>query len=241
MTEETLDPVAIDVRPSLPAAYSHAVPGVPLKGAFAGLALMFFLSGISAPFSGSLAAQEVQERVGFFLGRTSSRQLWSGSIGTEAVEGVSMGVFVDVPTPIPTLSIRAEAGYAGRGTIVWDDEADPDRVSDAKVRSHYLSLPVHGKVALGFGPLSFFAFGGPTMDILLDSGCTTHFCQVIREERVAVFGVGGGFGIGIDLPGGYGGGVELRFTEGLSDAYVGARDTARNRSREILVRVARPL
>ena len=230
-----------EVGPSPTGAAPPGIVGSSFKGYGAILALVLCLSVLSAPVSEALSAQDTRQRVGVYLGRTYSRQLWSGSIGTEVVEGASAGVFVDVETPIPAISIRAEAGYAGRGTIVWDDQADPDRASEAKVRSHYLTLPVHGKATVGLGPLSLFAFGGPTMDILLDSGCTMQFCQVIREEKMAVFGVGGGVGVGIDLPGGLWGGIELRLTEGLSDAYVGARDAARNRSREILVRVARPL
>ncbi len=230
-----------EVGPSPSGGGTPVVAGLPFKGRGAALAIILCLSVLSAPSSGALSAQDSRQKVGMYLGRTSSRQLWSGSIGTDVVGGVSAGVFVDVETPIPAVSIRAEAGYAGRGTIVWDEQVDPDRASEARVRSHYLTLPVHGKAIVGLGPLSIFAFGGPTMDILLSSGCTTQFCQVIREEKVAVFGVGGGVGVGIDLPGGYWGCVELRHTEGLTDAYVGARDTARNRSREILVRVARPL
>jgi len=223
----------------------HPLPGVML-GLFPERTLVrptlaLCLLGLFFLEAPPLAAQEDRGTVGFFLGKTSSRQLWSGSIGSERIQGLSVGVFVDVQTPLPALSIRAEAGYAGRGTIVWDDLADPERTSEAKVRSHYLSLPVHGKAQFRFGPFSGYGFAGPTLEYLLSSGCSTQFCQVIQEENMIVLSVGGGFGIGLDLFGRYRAGIEVRFTEGLNDAYVGALDAARNRSTEILVRMGIPL
>jgi len=189
------------------------------------------------------AAPEVRDRgtLGVFLGRISSRQLWNNSFASDRLQGIGLGVYVDVRTPIPFLSIRAEAGYAGRGTLIWDEELDPERTEEATVRSHYLSLPVHGKVAVGVGPLSAHLFAGPTLDFLLSSSCSDLFCQVIREEKTVAFAVAAGAGVGLDLGGRFNLDLELRLTEGLSDAYLGTLNSARNRSVEMLVRVGKPL
>jgi hypothetical protein len=178
--------------------------------------------------------------LGIFLGQTSSRQLWSGPVASDGLSGWSGGVFIDAQTPLPFLSVRAEAGYAGRGGVVWDEDQDPERRSEATVRSHYLSVPVHGKVGIGVGPLLGYLFAGPTVDFLLASQCSKEFCQTVREEKGAVVNVAIGGGVGAELPGGLLLSLEVRHTEGLSDAYQGTPGSARNRSREVLVRVGRP-
>jgi len=179
--------------------------------------------------------------VGVFLGRTSSRQLWNNSFASGPLSGIGGGVYVDVQTPIQVLSIRAEAGYAGRGSVVWDEELDGGRTAEAAVRSHYLSLAVHGKLGVGLGALSAYVFAGPTLDFLLDSRCSASLCQVIREEKKTVFNLATGAGVGVALGGGFRTDLEVRLTEGLSDAYLGNLDSARNRTVELLVRVGKPL
>lgn len=203
---------------------------------------------LAAPGEGPLRAQEgpgggTRDRgsVGVFLGKASSRQIWSSSYSTDRLDGLALGAYVDVRTPVSFLSIRAEAGYVGRGSVVWDPDEDPERAAEARIRSHYLSVPVHGKVAGKVGPLSAYLFGGPTMDFLLGSGCSVEFCQVIREERMAVFGVAAGAGVGLDLGERFSTSFELRFTEGLGDAYLGTQNSARNRSTELLVRMGKRL
>ena len=130
-----------------------------------------------------------------FLGATTSRQIWNSTYSSDRLDGLALGAYVDVRTPVSFLSVRAEAGYMGRGSVVWDPGDDPERTAEARIRSHYLSVPVHGKVAGKVGPLSAYLFGGPTMDLLLNSGCSVEFCQVFREERMAVFGVAVGAGV----------------------------------------------
>jgi hypothetical protein len=179
--------------------------------------------------------------VGVFLGMTSSREVWDGSVVSDRLRGVALGVFVDAQTPLRLLSIRAGAGYAGRGSIVWDGDQDPARRSEARVRSHYLSLPVHGKLEVEVGPLFGYLLAGPTVDFLLASQCSEEFCQMVLEEKGTVINAAVGGGVGFALPGG----VELSFdilhTEGLSEAYLGTEGSGRNRSLELLARVGRPL
>lgn len=204
---------------------------------------------LAIPSGGFLGAQEEpaagegrdRGTVGVFVGRTSSRQLWNNSLSSDRLSGVGGGVYVDVRTPIPFLSIRAEAGYAGRGSVVWDEELDPERTAEAAIRSHYLSLPVHGKLGVEAGALSAYLFAGPTLDFLLDSGCSAPLCPVIREEKTTVFNLAAGAGAGVALGGGFRTDLEVRLTEGLSDAYLGNLDSARNRTVELLVRVGKPL
>jgi hypothetical protein len=204
---------------------------------------------LAAPGEGPLGAQEVPSgggtrdrgSVGVFLGKASSRQIWSSSFSSDRLDGLALGAYVDVRTPVSFLSIRAEAGYVGRGSVVRDPDEDPERAVEASIRSHYLSVPVHGKATAEVGPLSATLFGGPTLDLLLDSGCSVEFCQVLREEKTVVFAVAVGAGVGLDLGKRLSPSFELRLTEGLSDSYLGAQNSARNRSVEMLVRVGKPL
>ncbi len=96
--------------------------------------VFFLLAGLSflwvSPSSG-----QVQRTVGFHLGQLRSRQLWSGPISTETAPGFSVGVNVDVPTPVSALSIRAEFGYVGRGSLIWDEELDPERLAAVNVKT----------------------------------------------------------------------------------------------------------
>lgn len=175
--------------------------------------------------------------LGIAVGGASSRQLWSRTFSTEAAHGLSAAVFVEVPTPLSHLSVRAEAVYVGRASLVWDPALDPDRAGETTVRGHYLSLPIHGQVRAGLGPISLYGFGGPTVDLTLSTGCREDFCAVLRDEKPMTFGVGVGAGAALLLPNGMEGGVEVRLTEGLSSAYQGQSRDARWRTIELLLRV----
>ena len=200
----------------------------------------FFLLVAHAFFWLPPASGQVGRTVGFHLGQVRSHQIWSGSISTETANGFSLGVNVDVPTPVPFLSIRAELGYVGRGSVVWDEVSDPERLAAANVRSHYLSIPIQGKVRFGLGPLSAFLFAGPTLDQLLETQCTQAFCQVLSEERPTVLSVGIGSGVSIDFRDRFRGDFEVRVTEGITDAYVATSSGIRYRSLEFLMRACIP-
>ena len=103
------------------------------------------------------------------------------------------------PTPARFLSIRAELGYIRRGSVVWDDALDPDHLTPAHVRSHYLSIPILGKVRFRLGPGSVYLLAGPTLDQLLKTKCTQDLCSVLNDERPAAFGVTVGSGVSIDF------------------------------------------
>lgn len=216
----------------------------------AGLVAMILLALIFLPAQGIFGqvgaqvrrdASDLRDRgtIGFFMGKTSARQIWVGPLGTEKLGGISFGVFMDVSTPLPPLSIRAEAGYVGRGSVVWDEIEDPGRESEARFRSHYLSFPVHGLVEVGIGPVAGYLFAGPSMDMALSSDCSAEFCQFIREEKPMVVNASIGVGAVVDIPRSFRTFVEFRLSEGIGDAYVADGDSARNRTVEILVRLGR--
>ena len=215
-----------------------------------GMVAMILLALFSFPDQGlfgqvgaqvRMDASDLRDRgtIGFFMGKTSARQIWVGPLGTEKLGGISFGVFMDVSTPLAPLSIRAEAGYVGRGSVVWDEIEDPGRESEARFRSHYLSLPVHGLVELGIGPIAGYLFAGPSMDMVLSSDCSAQFCQFIREEKPVVVNAAIGVGAVVDIPRSFRTFVEFRLSEGIGDAYVGDWSSARNRTMEILVRLGR--
>jgi len=209
-----------------------------------------FLSLVAAlPFAFPVLAQEeeplsdipIRGTVGVFFGSTSSEQMWPDPVAADRLRSMALGVYIDVQTPLPFLSIRAEAGYAGRGSVLWDEELDPERSAEAAIRGHYLSFPIHGKVGAGLGPVSGYLFAGPTLDFLLSSDCTELFCQIVQEEKTTVVSVAAGAGVGLELPRGFRLGVEARHTEGLSEAYRGGPGSGRNRTLELLVRLGRVL
>ena len=183
---------------------------------------------------------QVQRTVGFHLGQVRSHQVWSGPISTEMANGFSLGVKVDVPTPVPFLSIRAEIGYVGRGSVVWDEEIDPERLAAANVRSQYLSIPLQGKVRFRLGPASAYLVAGPTIDQLLGTQCTQDLCRVLSEERPTVFSVTVGSGVSVDFQDRFRGDFEVRLTEGLTDAYLSNSSGIRYRSLEFLLRACLP-
>jgi hypothetical protein len=183
---------------------------------------------------------QVQRTVGFHLGQARSHQIWSGPISTGTAIGVSFGVNVDVPTPVPVLSIRAELGYVGRGSVVWDEEIDPGGLAAANVKSHYLSMPIQGKVRFRLGPASVYFVAGPTVDQLLDTQCTQDLCRALSEERPTVFSVTVGSGVSVDFQDRFRGDLEVTLTEGLTDAYRSNSSGIRYRSLEFLLRACLP-
>jgi len=200
---------------------------------------LFFLAG-QAVLWVPTASGQVQRTVGFHLGLARSRQIWTGPISTETADGISLGVNVDVPTPAPFLSIRAELGYVGRSSVVWDEEFDPERLATANVRSHYLSIPIQGKFRFRFGPVSLYLVAGPTIDQLLETQCTQALCRVLSEERPTVLSVGAGSGVSVDFRDRFRGDLEGRVTQGLTDAYVANSSGIRYRSMEFLIRACIP-
>jgi hypothetical protein len=192
---------------------------------------------LASPFS---LAGQAERTLGVHLGHIQSRQLWSGPFSSERDTGFTFGVNVDVPTPVHHLSVRVELGYARRGSSVWDRAVDPEGENAALVRSHYLSLPIHGKLNLALGPTTVFLFAGPTFELLLETECSQDLCSVLYEERPTVFGLSMGSGISLDAWGRVRTDLEVRVMEGLSNAYQPDFSDVRYRSLEFLIRASFP-
>ena len=184
---------------------------------------------------------QTEATAGIVAGVTSSRQIWSGSGASAAAEGILLGVYVRVPTPLPHLAVRAEVAYAQRGGLISERELQADQPLSAQVRGHYLSFPIHLETSWEIGPMRLYAFGGPTLEQTLKTTADASVAQVMGVERATLFGVGYGAGLGGPLPGGLRGSLEVRGMEGISEAYYEGPVTIRNRSFEILMRVGVPI
>lgn len=200
--------------------------------------ILALLLAVSALLPTPELSAQVDRTWGVTGGAVSARQIWSGAVETDYLTGILVGVFADVPIPVPGLSVRWELLYTQRGTLVSDPQAEG--LSDARLRSHYLSLPLHLKVGHSLGPVSAYLFAGPTFEQLLSTSTEGGVGDVLREERQTVINVSAGGGIGLGLPRDLLAGFEVRITEGLGDSYAGDFVTMRNRSLEVLVRLGRP-
>lgn len=202
------------------------------------LSALALLVAVSTLLPNPELSGQVSGTWGVTAGRVSARQIWSGAAETDYLTGILAGVFADVHIPVPGLSVRWELLYTQRGTLVSDPQAQG--LSDARLRSHYLSLPLHLKVGHSLAPVSAYLFAGPTFEQLLSTSTDGGVGEVLREERQTVVNVSAGGGIGLQLPRSLIAGFELRITEGLGDSYAGDFVTMRNRSLEVLVRLGRP-
>ena len=203
------------------------------------LSALAVLLAVSALLPTPELAAQVGRTWGVTGGAVSARQIWSGAVETDYLTGIMVGVFTDVPIPVPGLSVRAELLYAQRGTLVSDPQAEG--ISDGRVRSHYLTFPLLLKVGYSIGPVSAYLVAGPTFEQILSTSTDGGVGEVLTEERQTVFNVSAGGGIGLELPRDLVAGFEIRITEGLTDSYAGDFVTMRNRSLEGLVRLGIPI
>ena len=137
-------------------------------------------------------AQESGRLTGGFAGRTDSEMLWSPPVETSPRSGFLAGAFVDVPTPVSWLRMRAEGGLAQRGGFVSNDTRG--NAVDGEVRGDYLGVHIEAKAGLSLGPVHAFAVAGPVIDYLLRNREDPVLAQVFVEERGTVPGGGGGSG-----------------------------------------------
>ena len=185
-------------------------------------------------------AQELRT-VGFQLGQVRARQLWDGPFGTRVAKGVRVGVDVDVPTRHHRLSVRAGLAYTQRGSVVWDEIVDPDALTPANARSHYLSISIQGRLKAAIPGGAVYLILGPTIDQLLETECSADLCRLLLEERPTVLGVTVGSGVTFGVPQRLLADAEVRLTEGLTEAYRSGPDAVRYRSVEILLRIRLPV
>ena len=151
--------------------------------------------------------------------------------------GFAVGAFVDVPTPVSFLRLRAEGGLVERGGFV---SADPrGNPVNGEVRGDYLGFHLGAKATLSLGPVHAFAVAGPGLDYLVRSRADPLLEQVLGEGRGTVLNALAGAGTGLRIGRGWVVEVEGRWVRGLTEAHSGDRSKVRNLSREWTVRVSR--
>ena len=182
-------------------------------------------------------AQESGRLTGGFAGRTDSEMLWSPPVETSPRSGFLAGAFVDVPTPVSWLRMRAEGGLAQRGGFVSTDTRG--NAVDGEVRGDYLGVHIEAKAGLSLGPVHAFAVAGPVIDYLLRNREDPVLAQVFVEERGTVLGVAAGAGLGLRVTRAWVIEAETRWVRGLTEAYSGSGLQVRNRSREWVLRLSR--
>jgi len=206
-----------------------------------GRSLGLFLLLLGVCFGSPPRAQaQPQRTVGIHVGQVRAHQVWRAPASTSDVTGFTIGVNVDVPTPLPGLWVRAGAGYWGRGSKVSFPEAEPGSESAGEVKSHFLGFTIQGKLGAAFGPAMIYLAAGPILEQLLDTRCSPELCGVLVEEQPTALGITAGPGLSVTLPGGLRAEGEAMFTEGLTETYRLPAYGTRYRSLEFLFRIAIP-
>ena len=182
------------------------------------------------------AGQATGRLTGVFLGRIDSEQIWNPGVETARRSGFVVGAFVDVPTTVTGLRVRADGGFARRGAFVLSDTRG--NAIDGEVQSEYLTFQLQAKLAVAVGPVHVFAAGGPGVDYLSRSREDPLLAQVLVDKHATVFTVVGAAGAGVRI-GRVVAEAEGRWVRGLSDAYSGSAAKVRNRSMEFVVRLSR--
>lgn len=182
------------------------------------------------------AGQTTERLTGLFAGRIDSEQVWNPAVETAKRSGFVFGAFVDVPTPLAALRVRADGGFARRGGFVSSDTRG--NALDGEVQSEYVTFQLQAKLAASVGPVHVFAAGGPGFDYLMRSREDPLLAQVLVDKHATVFNVVGAAGAGVRVDRVVAE-AEARWMRGLSNAYSGSAATVRNRSLELVVRVSR--
>lgn len=190
----------------------------------------------SATVARPAVGQATEHLTGVFAGRIDSEQVWNPGVETAQRSGFVVGAFVDVPTPLPALRVRADGGFARRGTFVSSDTRG--NTIDGEVQSEYLTFQLQAKLAASVGPVHVFAAGGPGFDYLMRSREDPLLTQVLVDKHATVFNVVGAAGIGGRI-GRVVAETEGRWIRGLSNAYSGSAAKVRNRSVELVLRLSR--
>ncbi len=186
-----------------------------------------------------VSAQGEGTVVGLEIGQATTIQLWKPAVPTEKYSGLVVGAFVDAATPRSGLSIRAEGAYTQRGgDAVLDVAGQP---VSTRLRMDYLTIAVHLKLSRSLGPVRAHVALGPTIDQVLRRRLDPILGQLFEEETPTVFSVTVGGGLGVWVTERLFVEIDLRLTEGVSDAHDGDFIAVRNRSVEGLLRVGIPL
>lgn len=195
------------------------------------------LAPLILPAGGPVLGQASPQVMGVVVGRTASELVWRPEVAGSRRDGWLVGGYADVRLPVGPFRARVETTFTQRGGLVAGDvEGDP---VDGEVRIDYLSSFLQLKLAGALGPLHAFVAFGPGVDYYLQRREDPLLRQVLTDEHAAALNAAASVGAGGGLADGWTGEVELRWVEGLGPALSGSFVEARNRSLEVLVRVAR--
>ncbi len=189
------------------------------------------LAAVASPAAG----QQPRMVAGLVGGYSVTEHDWSPNSDVSSVGGLTVGGFVDVQTPLPWLTVGVELAYVQRGSdVVLDVGGTP---TPGGVRTDYLAFAIRVRAVLGLGPARFHLVAGPTSDFVIRSRLDPLLVQVLDEESPAPFGVVAGAGIGFWVRPDVVVEVEGRLAEGLQSSYAGDLVSARNRSRQLVLRL----
>lgn len=174
--------------------------------------------------------------IGAVGGYTVTHHVWDSSVETDDVSGLLAGGFVDVQTPLSWLTAGAELTYTQRGSDAHLESGGTPVT--AAIRGDYLTFAVRVRGALSLGLARIHVVGGPLTDFILRSRMDPLVEQILDQPAGGTFGVHVGAGVGAWIAGRAFVEVEARLVEGLQASYSGDFASVRNRSREIVGRVA---
>ncbi len=191
----------------------------------------FLLTACSAS---ALYGQEIRA-VGGVLGPVRSQQVWTPLAQTTPRDGWAIGAFVDVALPPSALSVLAEALLVQRGTSLTVDVGAGSTRTEAE--SDYLAFPILLKVRYFRDVAGLYLLAGPTIEYLLRTRAHASLGAVYGFEKTSSLGVTVGGGVEGLIRSRVAVMAEVRWTEGLTNAYEGEVARVRHRSLEMLLRV----
>jgi opacity protein-like surface antigen len=198
------------------------------------LIVVSFLSAISLTVASATAEAQSVLSVGGHVGAVRARQLRDRGEDSGTRTGLLAGAYVDALTPVPWLSVLAEASYAERGgRFTFPDEADAD------VRAGYLVFAVAPTARIGLGPVALAVYAGPGVETSVSTRYSPNLAAAYDTPTAQVFIALLGAGLEVHPTRRWALRMEIRHVEGVSAAFTDDAGDFRHRSTEILLRVGR--
>ncbi|MGD8322218.1 MAG: outer membrane beta-barrel protein [Gemmatimonadota bacterium] len=173
--------------------------------------------------------------VGVQVGHVESKQIVTNGDDSGTRSGLMGGLFIDVQTPAPLLSVLAEASFVQRGGTFTT--ADPSTGGD--VEADYLTFTVAPELHVDIGPAGAFAYAGPTAEASVRTRYAPALAAAYQNPASLALAATAGGGVELRLLQGWAFRLEARVVEGLSAAFTGDAGEFKHRSSEFLVRVGR--
>jgi hypothetical protein len=183
--------------------------------------------------SAPTGAQQVLS-VGGHLGAVRARQLRDRGVDSGTRTGLLAGAYVDASTPLPWLSVLAEASYAERGgRFTFPDEPAAD------VRASYVAFVVAPTARVDLGPVALAAYAGPGLETSVSTRYGPSLAGAYDTPTAQVFIALLGAGLEVRPTPEWLLRLEIRHVEGISAAFAHDTGDFRHRSTEVLLRVGR--